>query len=83
MTRSGTRSNLPTDRPDEPLRRDLHTRSDCTARNRSALGELVIKRFRILDRDLTEDDGELTPTVKVNVVYGKYADFFVDIYREA
>jgi long-chain acyl-CoA synthetase len=44
-----------------------------------------IKRFRILDRDLTEDGGELTPTLKVkrNVVYGKYADFFSDIYREA
>jgi long-chain acyl-CoA synthetase len=42
-----------------------------------------IKRFRILDRDLTEDGGELTPTLKVkrNVVYGKYADFFADIYK--
>jgi long-chain acyl-CoA synthetase len=44
-----------------------------------------IKRFRILDRDLTEAGGELTPTMKVkrNVVYGKYADFFADIYKEA
>jgi long-chain acyl-CoA synthetase len=44
-----------------------------------------IKRFRILDRDLTEAGGELTPTLKVkrNVVHGKYADFFADIYKEA
>ena len=44
-----------------------------------------IKRFRILDRDLTQEGGELTPTLKVkrNVVYGKYADFFADIYRES
>jgi long-chain acyl-CoA synthetase len=43
-----------------------------------------IKRFRILDRDLTEDSGELTPTMKVkrNVVYSKYAEFFAGIYRE-
>ncbi|MGA2010351.1 MAG: long-chain fatty acid--CoA ligase [Solirubrobacteraceae bacterium] len=41
-----------------------------------------IKRFAILDRDLTEDGGELTPTLKVkrNVVYRKYAGFFADIY---
>jgi long-chain acyl-CoA synthetase len=44
-----------------------------------------IKRFRILDRDLSEAGGELTPTMKVkrNVVYGKYSDFFADIYEEA
>jgi long-chain acyl-CoA synthetase len=43
-----------------------------------------IKRFRILDRDLTEAGGEMTPTLKVkrNVVYGKYAEFFADIYKE-
>jgi len=44
-----------------------------------------IKRFRILDHDLTEAGGEVTPTLKVkrNVVYGKYADFFAGIYGEA
>ena len=43
-----------------------------------------IKRFRILDHDLTQEGGEMTPTMKVkrNVVYGKYADFFSEIYRE-
>jgi long-chain acyl-CoA synthetase len=44
-----------------------------------------IKRFRILDRDLTQAGGEMTPTLKVkrNVVYGKYAEFFAEIYKEA
>ncbi len=43
-----------------------------------------VKRFAILDRDLTQAGGELTPTLKVkrNVVYGKYADFFDALYTQ-
>jgi long-chain acyl-CoA synthetase len=42
-----------------------------------------IKRFGILDHDFTQAGDELTPTLKVkrNVVYGKYADFFADLYE--
>lgn len=41
-----------------------------------------IKRFTILDRDLSEADGELTPTLKVkrNVVNQRYADLFDALY---
>jgi long-chain acyl-CoA synthetase len=41
-----------------------------------------IKRFAILDHDLSQETGELTPTLKVkrNVVYDVYADVFDDLY---
>src|ERR1035437_6817309 len=41
-----------------------------------------IKRFAILDHDLTQETGELTPTMKVkrNIVYERYADVFDELY---
>jgi long-chain acyl-CoA synthetase len=41
-----------------------------------------IKRFELLDHDLTEEEGELTPTLKLkrNVVYDRYADVFDKLY---
>ncbi len=43
-----------------------------------------IKRFAILDRDLSQADGELTPTLKVKraFVYEKYADLFAQLYGD-
>jgi long-chain acyl-CoA synthetase len=43
-----------------------------------------IKRFAILDHDLSQETGELTPTLKVkrNVVYDVYADVFDRLYAE-
>jgi long-chain acyl-CoA synthetase len=42
-----------------------------------------IKRFEILDHDLSQETGELTPTLKVkrNVVYDQYADVFDRMYE--
>jgi long-chain acyl-CoA synthetase len=42
-----------------------------------------VKRFQIIDHDLSIDTGELTPTLKVkrNVVYDRYADVFEDMYK--
>jgi long-chain acyl-CoA synthetase len=41
-----------------------------------------VKRFSILDHDLAQEAGELTPTLKVkrNVVYENYAKEFDDLY---
>jgi long-chain acyl-CoA synthetase len=41
-----------------------------------------VKRFEILERDLSQDDGELTPSLKVkrNVVYKSYAANFAALY---
>lgn len=43
----------------------------------------AIKKFYILDRDLTEEADELTPTMKVkrNVVARRYADAIAQIYK--
>src|SRR3954454_3887764 len=43
-----------------------------------------IKKFTILDHDLSQDRGELTPTLKVkrNVVNDKYADLFEKLYEK-
>jgi long-chain acyl-CoA synthetase len=43
-----------------------------------------IKRFAILDHDLTQARGELTPTLKVKraAVYERYADVFAGLYEQ-
>ena len=42
-----------------------------------------VKRFAVAERDLSQADGELTPTLKVKraVVYREYADPFDSLYH--
>ena len=42
-----------------------------------------IKKFALLDHDLSQETGELTPTLKVkrNVVNDKYAALFDELYN--
>jgi long-chain acyl-CoA synthetase len=44
-----------------------------------------LKRFRILPADLSQETGELTPTLKVkrNVVHDKFAGVIDEIYGES
>jgi long-chain acyl-CoA synthetase len=42
-----------------------------------------IKKFKLLDHDLSHEQGELTPTLKVKrtVIYERYADLLAELYR--
>jgi long-chain acyl-CoA synthetase len=42
-----------------------------------------VKRFEIMDHDLSIEEGELTPTLKVkrNVIYDRYHDLFEGMYK--
>ncbi len=77
-------NGLPTDIPSlakEPKVRELvHAHLDA-ANERYAKVEQV-KKFVILDHDLSQETGELTPTLKVkrNVVAEKYAGLFDELY---
>ncbi len=57
-------------------------RADVEAANARFARIEQIKRFAILDHDLTQPAGELTPTLKVKraLVYERYADLFEKLY---
>jgi long-chain acyl-CoA synthetase len=76
--------NLPEDTSklcDEPSVREMISKEVDRANTRYAPVEQV-KRFAILSHDLSQETGELTPTLKVkrNVVAEKYADILDALY---
>jgi long-chain acyl-CoA synthetase len=66
---------------DPAVRAELQTGVDAVNRRFARIEQ--VKRFAILERDLTQEDEELTPTLKVkrNVVYDRYADVFRGLYE--
>ncbi len=75
---------LPTDIPSlarEPKVREL-VQAELDRANAKYAQVEQIKKFTILDHDLSQETGELTPTLKVkrNVVNEKYADLFESLY---
>jgi long-chain acyl-CoA synthetase len=66
---------------DERVRAEIQKAID-EANRRFARIEQV-KRFSILPRDLSQDEDELTPTLKIkrNVVYERHADRFAQLYE--
>ena len=66
---------------DDGVRKELQAAVD-EANRRFARIEQV-KRFAVLDRDLSQEHEELTPTLKVkrNVVYDRHGDIFTGLYE--
>jgi long-chain acyl-CoA synthetase len=65
---------------DPAVRKELQAAVDETNKRFARIEQ--IKRFAILLRDLSQEEDELTPTLKVkrNVVYERYADIFTGLY---
>lgn len=78
-------NDLPTDLAELATRPELIelVQADLDAANAHHAKVGQIKKFKILDRDFTLEDGELTPSLKLkrNVVYEKFADDFESLYQ--
>ncbi len=77
----GIAPDIPAMAKDDRVREVIQ--NDVDAVNRRFARIEQIKRFTILDRELSQEHGELTPTLKVkrSVVYAKFADVFNALYE--
>ena len=80
--RLGVEADITAMARDERVRAELQAAVD-EANSHFARIEQV-KAFAILDRDLTQEAGELTPTLKLkrNIVYKEFADVFSGLYEQ-
>jgi long-chain acyl-CoA synthetase len=78
--RHGLPEDLPTLAHDPQVRKLLHEVVDAVNARYNRAHQ--VKRFTILDRDLSHESGELTPTLKVKrlAVHTNHADLFNDLY---
>jgi len=64
------------------VRKEIQACVDETNRKLARIAQ--VKKFTILERDLTQEEGELTPSLKVkrNVVYERHAELFRELYGD-
>jgi long-chain acyl-CoA synthetase len=79
----GVPANPATMAHDERVRAEIQVEVDAVNRQLARIEQ--IKRFSILEHDMTQENGELTPTMKLKraVVYERYADRFDALYEQA
>jgi long-chain acyl-CoA synthetase len=67
---------------DPAVRAELQSTVDAVNRRFARIEQ--VKRFAVLERDLSQEDDELTPSLKVkrNVVYDRHAEDFTRLYDE-
>ena len=78
----GIAPDLPTMANDDRVRTEIQKTIDAVNQRFARIEQ--IKRFAILDRELSQPDGELTPTLKVkrNVIYSEFAEIFDRLYTQ-
>ena len=66
---------------DPAVRAELQKAVDATNKRFARIEQ--VKKFAVLERDLAQEEDELTPTLKVkrSVVYERYGDVFADMYE--
>jgi long-chain acyl-CoA synthetase len=82
-TRLGIATDTRTIAQDPQVLAELATEVDAVNQKLARIEQ--VKRFAILDHDLSQAEGELTPTLKVkrNAVYEKYAEVFAALYDQS
>jgi long-chain acyl-CoA synthetase len=68
---------------DPRVRAEIQKEVDAVNENLARIEQ--VKRFAILDHELSQTEGELTPTLKVkrSFIYDKYAEMFASLYDQA
>jgi long-chain acyl-CoA synthetase len=76
-------TDLATITRDPRVRAEIQKEVDAVNENLARIEQ--VKRFAILDHDLSQTEGELTPTLKVkrSFIYDKYAETFAGVYDRA